>query len=200
MGTTWYRIHAVKYGGVEFNPSAPTVFQGGRFDCTDGSFSYLYGAEDWCTAVAETLIRDADFDLRGERMIKPEVLQGRVVSEIWFSEDIPVVDLTDADGLAAVKQDTWLTQSLPREYVATREWCAAIRKWSPTAAGLLWRPRHDPGRLVWVLFEDRANTPRFRASARLQCRGSTSIEAGSGRRRIEACLARRGVHFGPTSP
>ena len=45
-GTVWWRMHSDAFDPTTFNPtSATNPFRGGRFDSSDGSYSYLYAGE-----------------------------------------------------------------------------------------------------------------------------------------------------------
>ena len=57
--TVLWRMHSDAFDPTAFNPTQVTnPFAGGRFDSSDGSYSYLYAAENRDVAVAETLLRE----------------------------------------------------------------------------------------------------------------------------------------------
>jgi hypothetical protein len=74
-----------------------------------------------------------------------------VLTELAITAPLQVLSLHGA-ALTAVGQDTWLTKCLPRDYLLTRQWAAAIRTWEPQAEGFAHRCRHDEDELAWVLF------------------------------------------------
>ncbi len=124
-------------------------------------------------------------DARGIREIPLAALRSRCLSELVVVSDIKVVSLHGA-GLARVGQDTWLVHSDSADYPQTRIWAAAIMRWSPSASGLEWRPRHDDDSLAVCLYRDRM-------PARLRVVRTLSLEDGEGRALVRSALAGFGV-------
>lgn len=152
-GTLW-RLHSRALAPADFNPSVPPPMGGGRFDCTDGTWPYLYAGADTVAAVAETILRDRPHTAQ-PYIIPAAKLRDRNISAITTTQDLLVVVLHGA-GLAAVGQhDNWLTSCGPNDYFETRIWADQIRTWAPTACGLEWRARHDNDRFAYIFFEDR---------------------------------------------
>ncbi len=127
---------------------------GGRFDCTDGTWAYLYAGADTVAAVAETILRDRPHPAQ-PYLVPAAKLRDRDISAIELAEDLVVVKL-HGTGLAAIGQkDNWLTSCGPNDYLKTRKWADQIRTWAPTACGLEWRARHDNDRFAYIFFQDR---------------------------------------------
>ena len=133
------------------NPTAaPSALGRSRFDSLDGSYAFLYAGESPDAAIAETLCRD--LPLGGSARIVPlRRVEGRVLTQLEVTRDMSVVSL-HGPNLTQVGQDLWLTKSEPFDYVVTREWAAAIRRWLPRAEGFIYRCRHDEDLHAWVLF------------------------------------------------
>jgi hypothetical protein len=183
-GTACWRIHSDQLGPVELNSTIPAPFAGGRFDCTDGSYSYLYAGSDSIAAVAETLLRDRP--QTGPYLILRKALQGRTLSKLRLTRSLKVVALHGA-GLTAIRQKADLTASGPDQYDKTRAWAVALRADAPAAAGFEWRPRHDNDRFAYVFFGDRS------ASADFEHQRSYALTDGRGFWLVKRALAKHGA-------
>ncbi|MBW2736836.1 MAG: RES family NAD+ phosphorylase [Deltaproteobacteria bacterium] len=160
-GTVLWRIHSSIYGGTQYNPRIPGVMSGGRFDATNAdTYPYLYAGGDTIAAVAETLLRDRP----SEPMVYqvPFVkLRDKTISKLEISTPLEVVKLHGGGFHALGQSDHWLTSCGAGEYEDTRLWAQAIRRWSPVATGIEYRPRHDDDRLAYLFFGDRCPTGAF---------------------------------------
>jgi hypothetical protein len=183
-GTILWRLHTDAFRPNEFNPTVPVPFAGGRFDCTDGSFSYLYAASDTIAAVAETLLRDRP--LRGHHFVLAKKLTGRRLSKLILQRQMHVVKL-HGSGLTAVRQTAELTSSGPDDYTATRAWATALRSDARAANGFEWRPRHDNDRLAYIFFGDRCDIRDLSPGP------SYSLTESRGRYLVQRALARHGA-------
>ncbi len=155
VGTLLVRVHSSRYEQAEFNPGASaTADSGGRFDSLDGDYSHLYAGEDHAVAIAESLLRHVPFPSDGPRQLPRRVLEGLVLSALRTTCELDVVSLRGAH-LGQINQDVWLTKCEAADYVETRRWAVAIRRWVPDASGFVWRSRRDEDRLAYVLFGDR---------------------------------------------
>ena len=151
VGTPLWRIHGPNYQATQMNPvPRPTELAGGRFDSLAGDYSYLYLAGDLDGAMAEAIFRDLPLDGRPRRILKA-AWSGLRVSELVVTRTIAMAACHGA-ALAHLGQDLWLTTCDPVDYVKTRRWAAAIRRWAPDTDGLLYRCRNDNDRLAAVLF------------------------------------------------
>lgn len=172
--------------GDRENPTPrPTLGAGGRFDSLDGSYAITCLAEDPTAAIAETLCRDLSM-ARAARLIPEKALAGRLLAELVVTGPIEVVSLHGA-GLTGVGQDTWLTKSEARDYLWTREWAAAIRRWVPDATGFAYRCRHDEDGYAWALFTE----PKVRHHPLLKATGNPlALDSPDGRTVVRRVLAR----------
>ena len=156
LGTLLTRIHDARFDVTEFNGTVPARNRGGRFDSSpQDEYAFLYAASDDQTAVSEALLRDIPADERGVRTYPRVRLRGRRVGWIRTTCELQLASLRSGSDLAAVGQDTWLTNAPAEDYALTRQWAAAIRGWAPWAQGLTWRSRREPEGFGFVLFEDR---------------------------------------------
>lgn len=156
-GTILSRLHRSSFGGADFNPTASDVlFGGGRFDSTPlDPYEYLYAGESHVTAIAEGLLRDVAADDRGYRFLPKRVWSGRRVSCIETVAELQLVSLRSGQDLGAIGADTWLTTSDPDDYPQTRAWAHWLRNECPSAAGLAWLSKREPGATSYVFFGDR---------------------------------------------
>ncbi|MYU25981.1 RES family NAD+ phosphorylase [Streptomyces sp. SID8352] len=162
-GSLLWRCHVDQYAVGEFNPvPAHEFFKGSRFDSTEKDpYPYLYAALDPVTALAEVLLRSVEYGTRpggGGPVIVRQIPWAQasryVLSAVRTVEEVRLVDLTTAEGLAAVWQDDWLVTSM--DYAQTRYWVRLIREHSPSAQGLCWGSKRCLPRRALQLFGDRA--------------------------------------------
>lgn len=184
-GSQLYRVHSASLSPSDFNPTSPTYGHGGRFDSPDGQPAFLYASFSTRAAIAESLLRSAPFDDGGAREVGLAALRGRCLSELRVTADIKLVSLHGV-GLARLGQDTWLVHSDSADYPRTREWATTIMRWSPSAAGVEWRPRNDDDGLAVCLYENRM-------PARLEVVRTLALEAGEGRAVVRSALLSFGV-------
>ncbi|MFH9399845.1 RES family NAD+ phosphorylase [Streptomyces sp. NPDC017638] len=154
-GTVLWRCHEEQYQAAEFNPNvAHEFFHGGRFDPTERDpYHYLYAALDPVTALSEVLLRSVDYGDDGVRLIPWAQASRYVLSALRTTADLSLVDLTTAEGLAAVWQDHWLIDT--KEYAGTRYWVRVIRERCDDVQGLWWTSKRCPPRTALQLFADR---------------------------------------------
>ncbi|GAA1040721.1 RES family NAD+ phosphorylase [Streptomyces sp. TR1341] len=155
-GTVVWRCHEEQYAPGEFNPSvAHEFFKGSRFDPTEKDpYPYLYAALDPVTALSEVLLRSVEFsDGSGVRQIPWAQASQYVLSAVRTTADLTLVDLTTAEGLAAVWQDGWLIDT--DDYAGTRYWVRVIRERDSAVQGLWWTSKRCRPRPALQLFQDR---------------------------------------------
>ncbi|MFD6425403.1 RES family NAD+ phosphorylase [Streptomyces sp. NPDC060198] len=160
-GSRIWRCHSEPYGVADFNPRpAHEFFKGSRFDSTERDpYSYLYAAQDPVTALAEVLLRSVEFDgPLAVRQIPWAQASRYSVSAVRTTQDVVLVDLTTAEGLAAVWQDGWLVDCEPGEYGKTRYWARLIREHTASAQGLLWPSKRCRPRTALQFFGDRCGS------------------------------------------
>ncbi|GAA5047307.1 RES family NAD+ phosphorylase [Streptomyces similanensis] len=154
--TLLWRCHEERYEPGAFNPSvAHEFFKGSRFDPTEKDpYPYLYAALDPVTALSEVLLRSVEFSDRGAVRQIPWAQASRyALSAVRTTEDLTLVDLTTAEGLAAVWQDDWLIDT--EEYAGTRYWVRVIRERGAGVQGLWWTSKRCRPRPALQLFGDR---------------------------------------------
>ena len=157
-GTVLWRVHSDSFEPVQFNPTRPTRFSGGRFDSCDGSYAHLYAGSDTIAAEAETLLRDRPPS--GAFLVPRKRTQAKRLSRLRLVRELPVIVLHGA-GLSAIRQTAELTSSGAGDYAACRAWALALRTDAPAACGFEWRPRHDNDRIAYVFFDDRCSSGDF---------------------------------------
>lgn len=187
-GTPLWRIHSDHFDPAELNLASPAPFAGGRFDCTDGTYSYLYAGSDSIAAVAETLLRDRPPN--GPYWILRKSLVGKRLSKLSLATALRVAVLHGA-GLTAIRQKADLTSSGPDEYDKTRAGGVSLRASAPSSCGFEWRPRHDNDRFAYVFFGDRC------ASSDFVVERSYSLQEGRGRSLLNRALALHGAVVSP---
>jgi RES domain len=158
-GTELFRLHSARRAATDFNPSPADVFYGGgRFDATAfDAYRYLYAGLTAAAAVCESLLRSVPFAQdAGPRLVPKAAVAGRRLSFLRLAADVAVLPLVSGRDLAAVAQDTWLTQAEAAEYPFTRHWGHWIRTHSsPWAQGFVWPSKREPADRAMVLFGDR---------------------------------------------
>ncbi|WP_251095555.1 RES family NAD+ phosphorylase [Streptomyces sp. Caat 7-52] len=154
-GTVLWRCHEEQYTAAEFNPNvAHEFFKGSRFDPTaKDPYPYLYAALDPVTALSEVLLRSVEFGADGVRQVPWAQASRYALSAVRTTAELSLVDLTTAEGLAAVWQDDWLIDT--EEYAGTRYWVRVIRERCDDAQGLWWTSKRCRPRAALQLFQDR---------------------------------------------
>jgi hypothetical protein len=164
---------------------------GGRFDPGPANPTpYCYAATDDITAVAELLLREAPFD-GPERYIPRSQIADRSLSILQVGQDLPLIALNSLAELAAVRQDTWLIQADPPDYVTTQLWgdwlrCtgAAPVDGTPAPAGFIWPSKRNPDGRCLVLFGERCGDQVFRSEF-----GSVPLDCEPGLEWLQSRLA-----------
>ncbi|MGW5420963.1 RES family NAD+ phosphorylase [Streptomyces sp. NPDC003943] len=157
-GTRLWRLHEHRFAATGFNPTlAHEFFRGSRFDATEKDpYPYLYAALDPVTALSEVLLRSVEFDdAIGVRLVPWAQASRYRLSVLRTTVELRLVDLTSAEGLAAVWQDAWLVDCEEEDYAKTRYWARLIREHSTGTAGLLWQSKRCRPRPALQLFGDR---------------------------------------------
>lgn len=158
-GARWVRIHSAHRDGhafTDFSRGAPLV--AGRFspfvpDGADQHVSVLYAAEDFESAVSETVFHDVP--VRGDKSVARLRLRDKVATTVEVRRTLRLVNLTSS-GLSRIEvARTELIESGPRAYPTTALWARALHS-SPTAPdGLLWVSRQRDTSVCVVLFGGR---------------------------------------------
>ena len=150
-GTELWRIHRRPYEAWQFKPEPSDVLWGGaRFDATDADkYPYLYVGLSSVAALGEILLRDVAPDESGYRVVLNKEVAGRIISKLTLSQDLHLVDLTDAEGLGAIGQDRWLVDCSGHDYAFTRDWAHWVRRKAAWAHGLIWDSKRMPASSPW---------------------------------------------------
>lgn len=197
-GSLIWRCHSARYGVGQFNTrQAHQHFKGSRFDSTENDpYPYLYAALDPVTALAEVLLRSVEFgDGTAVRQIPWAQASRYLLSAVRTTSDISLVDITSAEGLAAVWQDEWLVTSL--EYPQTRYWVRLIREHSKKAQGLCWTSKRCMPRRALQFFGDRCGADLLEARSE-EC---YRLASGADRKEINRLLSPlRAVISEPVGP
>jgi hypothetical protein len=157
-GTALFRLHAAHRAADGFNFRAAHAFYGGgRFDGTDlDPYGYLYAGLTAQAAVCESLLRSVPFATGAPRVLPRAAVAGRRLSFLRVEADLTLLPLLSGRDLAAVAQDSWLTQTEAADYPFTRHWGHWIRsRGAPWAHGFLWPSKREPADHALVLFADR---------------------------------------------
>jgi RES domain len=200
-GTRLSRVHEVRYETCTFNPTVTDQhWGGGRFDATEEDrYGYIYAGSSELVAVSEALLRDLATDDHGARLLPTKALEGRRLGWLAPTSPLDLVSLRSGADLAAVAQDTWLTQAPSSDYAFTRRWGHAIRKWAPWAAGLVWRSRLEPDGLAFIFFDDRCPDGAFEEilHGTPVDAADSNLYAGAGHVFLRALLEHYRVAVGP---
>ena len=195
------RIHSVAWEVSAFNPTlADPHWGGGRFDATaSDQYGYIYAGSNDSVAVSETLLRDLPIDEHGSQLLPRKALSNRRIGWLKPQEALELVSLRSGVDLAAVSQDTWLTQAPSLEYGFTRRWGHAIRAWAPWATGFVWYSRREPAGLSFVFFDDRCPADVFEevTTGTPIPRTDSRLDAGEGHVYVRELLQRYRVTLYP---
>ncbi|MER7764035.1 RES family NAD+ phosphorylase [Streptomyces sp. NPDC097619] len=187
-GTRLWRLHLAHYGAAAFNPKlAHEFFRGSRFDATEKDpYSSLYAALDPLTALSEVLLRSMEFDdATGHRLVPWAQARRYRLTALRTAGPLTLVDLSTAEGLAAVWQDSWLVDCEEGDYAKTRYWARLIRQQCAGAAGLLWQSKRCRPRTALQLFGDRCGALPPTA----ETEGALSLDDPTDVREVNALLA-----------
>jgi hypothetical protein len=159
-GTRLWRVHHRKHKATDFTPFVPRpdtgAIVGGRFDGTkDDPYPTYYAGLRPETALAERFLRDVPYGDDLVRTISRRHVANRRCSVVETTMDLSLVSLLDAASLAAVAATEWLIHADSGDYADTRRWAGKIRDQAPTAHGLIWPSKRQPGEQAIVLFGDR---------------------------------------------
>ncbi|MER6237836.1 RES family NAD+ phosphorylase [Streptomyces clavifer] len=158
-GAGLFRLHAAHRPAGSFNTvRAHPFYGGGRFDGTDHDpYGYVYAGLTSASAVCESLLRSVPFDgAATARLVPRSAVRGRRLSFLRLATEVTLLPLLSGRDLAAVAQDTWLTQAEAAHYPFTRHWGHWIREnTAPWAQGFIWPSKREPADHVVVLFSDR---------------------------------------------
>ncbi|MEQ1736479.1 MAG: RES family NAD+ phosphorylase, partial [Rhodoglobus sp.] len=136
------------------------------FDSTAlDTYEYLYAGESDSTAIAEALLRDVEANDRGYRFLSKNVWGGRQLSRVETAAALQIVSLRTGQDLGAIGADTWLTTSDPDDYPQTRAWAKWLRSVCPSASGVAWLSKREPGTTSYVIFGDRCPAGALHLSA-----------------------------------
>ncbi len=139
----WYRHHLPQFDPIFFGRTGEC-----RFDAPppDRAFGVLYLAADAHCAFIETF-GHGHVD-RG-RLVTIEALGKKRLACVTFDRPLRLVDLTEA-GLVVIGADLRLCAG---DYEVAQAWSGALHAHPDAPDGLLYRSRHDPGRLCAAVYE-----------------------------------------------
>ncbi len=140
---TWFRHHRPDLGPLFFGRTGEC-----RFDAPapDRAFGVLYLAADIHCAFIETF--GHGHVTRG-RLVTQGALQQKRLALVRFRRPLFLVDLRDA-GLARIGADLRLCAG---DYDISQAWSGALHDHPQAPDGVLYRSRHDPGRLCAAVYE-----------------------------------------------
>ena len=137
---TWVRIHRADNAPLYFGKSGAN-----RFDAPAGAFGVLYLACDPHGAFIETFGHAT-----GTRLVTETELRARRMALVSASRVLRLVDLRGA-GLARMGADAALTSGT--DYALAHRWVLAIHGHRRRPDGVMYRARHDPGRISAAIFD-----------------------------------------------
>jgi hypothetical protein len=137
---TWIRIHPAALAPLYFGREPKN-----RFDAPAGEFGVLYMAADAHGAFIETFGHET-----GARFVTATELAQRGLAVVTPARTLRLVDLR-GNGLARMGADAALASGL--DYHLARRWALAIHDHPRRPDGILYRARHDPGRMCAAIFD-----------------------------------------------
>lgn len=141
--TVWYRHHLPQFEPIFFGRTGEC-----RFDAPAPArtFGVLYLAADVHGAFIETF---GHGHVERGRLVTLDALAKKRLAEVTFRRPLRLVDLTEA-GLAAIGADLRLCAG---DYDVSQRWSGALHDHPDAPDGLLYRSRHDPGRLCAAVYD-----------------------------------------------
>jgi hypothetical protein len=154
-GTVMHRIHANRFGPLDFNPGlgAPTRFA--PLVHSLGPVPTAYVAENFDSAIFETVLHDV---VPG---VNASVDWGKIEnldhSELRVKKPIRVAPLHAPDLSALGISRAELIDTTPAEYLRTAAWALGLHQSQSHIAGMRWTSRACDPQWAGVLFGDRIN-------------------------------------------
>lgn len=154
-GAPLVRIHDPSFDGKAFNPCmggltrfAPLALAAG------GCLPTLYAADDFESALFETVFHDVAFDTRPAYVALPKVTS-RSCSRLETTRDLVLANLREADLNSIGLTRSQLIDTLAIEYPRTARWAEGFHRKDPNVDGLVWTSRRCDPQSAYLLFGDR---------------------------------------------
>lgn len=154
-GATLVRVHDPNFSGDSFNRCrggltrfAPLALPAG--DC----LPTLYAADDYESALFETVFHDVAFDAR-PAYVALSKLTSRAYSRIVTNKDLVLANLREADLNKLRLTRALLIDTLATQYPTTGRWAEGFHRKDPRIMGLAWTSRRCDPQSAYVLFGDR---------------------------------------------
>lgn len=142
-GAVIFRLHRRVHDPLFFGRTGNFRFDAP--DCPPGSFGVLYAGEDPHCCFIESCGQTT-----GTPAVSGTYLSDRCLAELEIKKDLTFIDLADSGGLSRVGADARL---LTGSYVISQQWSAALRKDPVKPAGIRYRPRRDPTRVAYAIYD-----------------------------------------------
>lgn len=167
LDAAWYRHHQPQFDPIFFGRTGEC-----RFDAPPPAraFGVLYLAADVQCAFIETF-GHGHVD-RG-RLVTLEALARKRLAVVTFRRPLRLVDLTEA-GLAQIGADARLCVG---DYDVAQHWSGALHAHPDVPDGLLYRSRHDPGRLCAAVYDRAGDGVESRSAGTLADAGQATLLA-----------------------
>lgn len=124
-------------------------------------------------------MRDTPSDGQDRRLRSCDLVDlDRHLARVQVVRPLVVVDLC-GPALNHLGAPLELTRCEAGQHGTTRLWAEAIRFWCPTAAGFVYRPRHDENTRAYVLFDDGPDAPHPRARGALVATNGPGVRPAS---------------------
>ncbi len=140
VGARLYRLHWKDKAALFFGKTKRS-----RFDAPDGSYGVLYLGHDPHCVLIETFGQAT-----GASLVTLAALQARFLTEVTATRELRLVDLASSGGLARIGADGRL---LDGPHNLSQRWSLALKHHPAMPDGILYRARHDPARMAYVLFD-----------------------------------------------
>jgi len=155
QGQILHRVHLQRYRADQFNPGQ---HGNARFspicNAADQPVPTLYASTTLDGALMETVFHDVSH-AAGFKPFVREKLTALVHSTIQIEHALQVVDLSSVALRKLGITRRQLIDTDKDQYLATRQWAAAIHQQCPQAQGLCWVSRQDDSARAVMLFGDR---------------------------------------------
>lgn len=154
-GATFIRVHDPALDGNVFNPCKGGITRFAPLSLPSGDcLPTLYAADDYESALFETVFHDVAFDARPAYVALPR-LTSRAYSRIVIERDLVLANLREADLNHMGLTRGLLVDTLADQYPRTGRWAEGFHRKDPRVAGLAWTSRRCDPQSAYVFFGDR---------------------------------------------
>jgi hypothetical protein len=174
-GVSLIRVHDPGYPGNSFNPCKGGLTRFAPLALPSGAcLPTLYAADDYESALFETVFHDIAFDARPAYVALPK-LTSRTCSRLVITRDLVLANLREADLNKIGLTRASLVDTLAAQYTKTGRWAEGFHRGNPDIAGLVWTSRRCDPQSAYLLFGDRVDEADLAIAETARIAGSPEL-------------------------